>query len=362
LGGPRGRMISNPDRIKVIELINEARQAGARLEPACQVINISTRTYERWVKEGTETKDKRPFAKRKPPVNKLTTEEKDKIINVCNQPNFADLTPAQIVPKLADKGEYIASEATFYRVLREVKQNTKRVAVNNSNKKTITTHIATAPNQVWSWDITWLPGLIKGHYYKLYLILDIFSRLIINWEIHEKESQKHAQELVKKAIFKHGVFNTPLVLHSDNGSPMKAQDFQNLLSRLGITKSYSRPRVSNDNPYSESLFKTLKYTKDFPNKGFKSLEEARKWVYHFVNLYNTEFLHSGIKFVTPHQRHYGLDIKLLEKRNEVYKKARAQKPERWSKGTRDWSWIDQVALNPAKESEETLFKKMRQLS
>ncbi len=182
------------------------------------------------------------------------------------------------------------------------------------------------------------------------------------FSVHFSLSVTHAQELVKKAIFKHGVFNTPLVLHSDNGSPMKAQDFQNLLSRLGITKSYSRPRVSNDNPYSESLFKTLKYTKDFPNKGFKSLEEARKWVYHFVNLYNTEFLHSGIKFVTPHQRHYGLDIKLLEKRNEVYKKARAQKPERWSKGTRDWSWIDQVALNPAKESEETLFKKMRQLS
>jgi putative transposase len=157
------------------------------------------------------------------------------------------------------------------------------------------------------------------------------------FSVHFSLSVTHAQELVKKAIFKHGVFNTPLVLHSDNGSPMKAQDFQNLLSRLGITKSYSRPRVSNDNPYSESLFKTLKYTKDFPNKGFKSLEEARKWVYHFVNLYNTEFLHSGIKFVTPHQRHYGLDIKLLEKRNEVYKKARAQKPERWSTGFPLWN-------------------------
>lgn len=355
-------MISSPDRIKVIELINEARQAGARLKPACDVINISVRTYERWFKEGAETTDKRPYVKRKTPVNKLTPEEKDKIIKVCNQPDFVDLTPAQIVPKLADKGEYIASESTFYRVLKEVKQNTKRNAVKNPNKRTITTYIATAPNQVWSWDITWLPGPIKGHYYKLYLILDIFSRLIINWEIHKKESQKHAQELVKKAVFKHGIFNTPLVLHSDNGSPMKAQDFQNLLSRLGITKSYSRPRVSNDNPFSESLFKTLKYTKDFPNQGFESIEEARKWVYGFVNLYNTEFLHSGIKFVTPYQRHYGLDIELLNKRDGVYKKARAQKPERWSKGTRDWSWIDQVALNPIKDSERMLLEKTRQLS
>ena len=362
MGGPRGRLISSSDRLKVIELIDEARQAGARLKPACDVINISTRTYERWVKEGVSTKDKRLFAKRKTPVNKLTPEEKDEIIKVCNQANFADLTPAQIVPKLADKGEYIASESSFYRVLKEAKQNTKRIAVNNPNKKGITTHIAKGPNQVWSWDITWLPAPIKGHYYKLYLIVDIFSRLIINWEIHEEELQIHAQELVKKAVFKHGVFNTPLVLHSDNGAPMKAQDFQNLLVRLGITKSYSRPRVSNDNPFSESLFKTLKYTKDFPNKGFISLEEARKWVYRFVNLYNTEFLHSGIKFVTPYQRHYGLDIELLAKRDEVYKKAKSQKPGRWSRCTRNWSWIDQVTLNPIKESEETLFKKMKQLS
>ena len=135
-------MISSPDRIKVIELIDEARQAGARLEPACQVINISVRTYERWVKEGSETKDKRPYAKHKPPANKLTQEEKEKIVKVCNQPDFADLTPSQIVPKLADKGEYIASESSFYRVLKEVKQNTKRVAVSNIHKKVITTHIA----------------------------------------------------------------------------------------------------------------------------------------------------------------------------------------------------------------------------
>lgn len=355
-------MINSSDRLKVIEIIEEAREDGARLKPACKIINISIRTYERWLKEGSETKDKRSFAKRKTPANKLTSEEKEKIIKACNQPEYTDLTPGQIVPKLADKGEYIASESSFYRVLKEAKQNTKRVAVKNPNKKSINTHIATAPNQVWTWDITWLPGGIKGHYYKLYMIVDIFSRFIINWEIHEEESQIHAQELVKKAVFKHGVFNVPLVLHSDNGSPMKAQDFQNLLIRLGITKSYSRPRVSNDNSFSESLFKTLKYTKDFPHKGFASLKEARKWVYGFVNLYNTEFLHSGIKFVTPYQRHYGFDVELLEKRDEVYKRAKALKPERWSKDTRDWSWIDQVALNPIKESEKVRVKKMRQLS
>lgn len=364
MGGPRGRLISSSDRIEVIKLINEARQSGARLEPACDVLNISMRTYQRWVNEGPNTADKRPLVKRKPPKNKLNKEEKAKIIEVCNEPEYADLTPVQIVPKLADKGMYIASESSFYRVLREEKQNAKRTPINKPNKKAITTHIATAPNQVWSWDITWLPGQILGHYFKLYLIIDIFSRLIINWEIHERESEIHAQDLVKKAVFKHGTFNTPLVLHSDNGSPMKAQDFQNLLARLGITKSYSRPRVSNDNPFSESLFKTLKYTKDFPTKGFLSIGEARKWVHGFVNLYNNEFLHSGIKFVTPNQRHYGLDVDILAKRDEVYKLAQSNKPERWSRNTRDWSRVAQVALNPTNESEHAtnLFKERRQLS
>lgn len=364
MGGPRGRLISSSDRQNVIKLIEEARESGARLEPACDVLNISVRTYQRWVNEGPETTDKRPLAKRKPPQNKLTEEEKDEIIKVCNKAEYADLTPAQIVPKLADQGIYIASESSFYRVLKEEKQNTKRTPVNRPSSKAVTTHIATGPNQVWSWDITWLPAEIMGRFFKLYLIIDVFSRLIINWEIHEEESQKHAQDLVKKAVFKHGTFNTPLVLHSDNGSPMKAQDFQNLLTRLGITKSYSRPRVSNDNPYSEALFKTLKYTKDFPTKGFLSIEEARKWVHGFVNLYNNEFLHSGIKFVTPSQRHYGLDVDILVKRDKVYKLAQSKKPERWSRNTRDWSRVGQVALNPTNESEHVTNapKKMRQLS
>lgn len=364
MGGPRGRLISSSDRKDVIKLIDEARESGARLEPACNVLNISARTYQRWVTEGPHTVDKRPLVKRNPPQNKLTQEEKDEIIKVCNKPKYADLNPSQIVPKLADNGVYIASESSFYRLLKEVKQNTKRTAVNKPCKKTITTHIATGPNQVWSWDITWLPAEIMGRYFKLYLIIDVFSRLIINWEIHEEESQEHAQDLVKKAVFKHGTFNTPLVLHSDNGSPMKAQDFQNLMARLGITKSYSRPRVSNDNPFSESLFKTLKYTKDFPTKGFSSIGEARQWVHSFVNLYNNEFLHSGIKFVTPNQRHYGLDVDILAKRDEVYKLAQSNKPERWSKNTRNWSRIAQVALNPINESEHAtnLPKEMRQLS
>lgn len=161
-------MISSSDRKKVIELISEARQNGARLKPACDVVGISERTYQRWTKEGSQTADKRPLVERKPPMNKLSDDEKAQILAVCNSVENADLTPSQIVPQLADKGQYIASESTFYRVLREFKQNAKRTPINSPVKRPISTHIADGPNQVWSWDITWLPAEIKGHYFKLY--------------------------------------------------------------------------------------------------------------------------------------------------------------------------------------------------
>jgi len=349
-------MISTPDRQRVILLIHEAQEAGARLKPACELLCISLRTFQRWNKEGVDTKDKRPFAIRKPPKNKLTKEEQENIVTTSVQPDYIDLNPPQIVPTLADKGIFIGSESTFYRVWKEYKLNAKRTATRTHSTSSITTYIATQPNQVWTWDITWIPGEAIGFYYRLYLIVDIFSRFIIQWEMHKKELQSHAKELIKKAVFKYHQIDTPLVLHSDNGSPMKAQSFQNLLTKLGITKSYSRPRVSNDNPYSESLFKTLKYTKDFPCKGFASIEKAREWVFKFVNLYNTEFLHSGIKFVTPYQRHYGEDIAILAKRKEVYRQAKLKHPERWSKEIRNWDWIDQVALNPVNDLEKNLGK------
>ena len=359
MGGPRGRLISSSDRKNAIELINEARYAGARLAPCCEVLNISVRTYERWIKEDGVI-DLRKHVKLKEPHNKLSDKEKQDIIDICNSPEHADLNPSQIVPKLADQGQYIASESTFYRVLREFKQNAKRKATRSHLSKPLSTHVAKAPNQVWTWDITWIPGLIKGSYYKLYMIIDIFSRMIIQWELHETESQKHAMNLVRKAVFRHGIINKPLVLHSDNGSPMKGQDFQNLLVHLGITKSYSRPRVSNDNAYSEALFKTLKYTKDFPTKGFESMESAREWINRFVNLYNIEFMHSGIKFVTPHQRHYGFDKEVLRRRKDVYENAKQKNPGRWSGKTRNWDYIDYVSLNPVNKDE--LAQKIRQLT
>jgi len=188
-------------------------------------------------------------------------------------------------------------------------------------------------------------------YYRQYLIIDIFSRKVVGWEVWETESNDYAQILISRAVLRENILGKPLVLHSDNGSPMKAATFQTLLEALGITKSYSRPRVSNDNPYSESLFRTCKYRPGYPEKGFGSLEAARSWVRSFVAWYNGQHLHSGISFVTPNDRHTGRDVFILADRKRVYEQAKERRPERWARGIRKWEAPAWVALGPVKESE-----------
>lgn len=344
-------MISASDRVVAVKLINEARTAGARLSPACKILNISERTYQRWITENGVKQDQRPMANRPTPKNKLSDDERAKIIEVVNKAEFADLVPSQIVPKLAEQGKYIASESTIYRVLKETKMNAYRNKSKASVKRPIPTHIATAPNQVWTWDITWLKGAIKGHYFKLYLMLDIFSRKIVGYETWENENAEYSQYLIKKAVLSEGIAGKPLVLHSDNGSPMKAATFLATLEKLGVQSSFSRPRVSNDNPYSESLFRTLKYRPKYPTNGFADLSEARKWVQKFVHWYNHAHLHSGINFLTPYQRHNGLDIVTMERRIKTYQEAKRRHPERWSRSIRDWSLPEYVALNPVRKEE-----------
>ncbi|WP_425489223.1 IS3 family transposase [Alkalicella caledoniensis] len=353
LGGPRGRMISSSDRKVAVELIDDARASGARLKPACEELNISERTYQRWTAGISDDikEDQRPLATRPTPKNKLSEEERDEVVAVVNKPEFADLVPSQIVPKLADQGKYIASESTIYRVLKEEKMNTHRNRSKPPIRRPIPTHIAIAPNQVWTWDITWLPGPVKGQYFKLYLIVDIYSRKIVAHEVWETENAQYAEYLVKKAVLAEGIAGKPLVLHSDNGSPMKAATFLATLEKLGVQSSFSRPRVCNDNPFSESLFKTLKYRHKYPTKGFSELSESRKWVLKFVNWYNYDHLHSGINFVTPNQRHNGLDKAIMEKRIATYEAAKRKHPERWSGSIRDWSVQKQVTLNPVREKE-----------
>lgn len=340
-------MISTQDRIRIVELIKEAFDSGARLTRCCEVVGISIRTYERWISEGSIREDQRPVAERPEPKNKLSEEEYQSVLRVVNLPEYADLPPSQIVPSIADRGMYIASESTFYRILRnEDMQHHRGRSKAPERSKEPETHIAYAPNRVWTWDITYLNTSIRGIYYKLYMIVDIFSRKIVGWEVWEDETGEHASELVEKAVMAEGARKNLLVLHADNGSPMKASTLKAKLELLGVLASYSRPRVSNDNPYSESLFRTCKYRPNYPTEGFKSLEEARKWVMVFVEWYNNTHYHSGIKFTTPSSRHTGTANDIIENRKTVYESARKIHPERWSKGIRDWDLPEAVALNP----------------
>lgn len=342
-------MIGVPDRRNAITLIKEAEKNGAGRTRACQEMGITVRTLQRWTKSSSTGEDGRlhPVGK-KAPANKLSEEERQEILCIANSGKYRSMPPSQIVPALADEGEYVASESTMYRVLREHNQQHHRGRGKAPQQRTVAGHCATKPNQVWSWDITWLPGPVKGLFFYLYMAIDIFSRKIVAWEIHEEESSENAKELFTRAYFSEKLMGNPLVLHSDNGSPMKGSVLLATLARLGIEPSYSRPGVSNDNPYSESLFRTLKYRPAYPYGGFATIEESRRWTYQFVNWYNTEHRHKGLKYVTPMQRHTGEAELIMARRNQVYEEARKQNPSRWSGKTRDWSLGGGVWLNQPK--------------
>lgn len=344
-------MISHPDRQEACRLISEAQSSGARLGKACGIVGITARTYQRWRRDGVRA-DARPTAVRPQPQNKLTETERQQILDLCHSTEFASLPPGQIVPRLADRSEYIASESTFYRVLHSAGQQHHRGRARARREpRPLPTHQATRPNAVWSWDVSWLPGPVVGEFYYLYLILDIYSRKIVGWEVHLSESGADAAALVHQTVLREGCINTPLVLHADNGSPQKGSTLRVTLDRLGIEPSYSRPRVSNDNAYSEALFRTAKYRPDYPYKGFATLEEARQWVHNFARWYNHYHLHRGIRYVTPAARHAGEDREILAKRKAVYEAAKRRHPERWSGRTRNWTPIGDVWLNPANDDE-----------
>jgi putative transposase len=258
--------------------------------------------------------------------------------------------PIQIVPALADKGMYIASESTMYRILKnENMQHHRGRSKKPAPRSKPDTYIASDSNQVWTWDITYLNTFVRGLYYKLYMILDIFSRKIVGWEVWPEESGEYAAVLVERAFVDEKIGNAPLVLHSDNGSPMKALTLKTKLESLGIISSYSRPRVSNDNPYSEALFRTCKYCSEYPTEGFESVDSAREWVNGFVEWYNNKHYHSGLNFVTPNTRHNGTAIEIMKKREIVYNTAKKLHPERWTGNTRNWELPETVALNPTRE-------------
>lgn len=344
--GQRGRLINAQDREMAVELISEATQSGSRLFMACEKLGIHPRTYNRWRLDGLV--DKRATCERPEPKNKLSLEEEQKVLEVVNTEEFSSLAPSQIVPILADRGIYIASESTIYNILKKNQELEHRGRSHRPVNRPMSTHKAEKPGQVWTWDITYLGGPIKGKHYYLYMILDMYSRKIVGWEIWEEESAAHASELIRRAYVGEKIVlnDTPLVLHSDNGSPMKGATMLETLYNLGIVPSRSRPRVSNDNPYSESLFKTLKYRPNYQPKGFSTISEARLWVSQFVKWYNLEHKHSGLKFISPNERHLGLDQEIFEQRTKVYEEAKKKHPERWARPIRNWELASEVWLNP----------------
>lgn len=346
MGYQRGRLISKEDRNYILEIIQEACVAGATQQASCRVLEITPKTLQRWKKEN-KTEDGRTNRKMIP-HNKLSIEEQKEVLQIVNQSKYAHLSPAAIVPLLADEGEYIASESTIYRLLKKAGQLSHR-----ASSKPRTIHrpkaiTATQSNQVYSWDITYLASTIKGAFFYLYLFMDVYSRKIVGWQVYDKESAEYASDVLEAVCLEERIKKDQLILHSDNGGPMKGAKMLVTLQRLGVIPSFSRPSVSNDNPYSEALFRTLKYAPIYPEKPFANLEEAREWVSTFVHWYNHKHLHSGIKFVTPSQRHTGDDEEILRQRTEVYHKAKRAHPNRWSKGIRNWDVIKEVLLNPEK--------------
>jgi putative transposase len=349
-------MIGLEDRRGIARDIEAACKAGVRLHAACEVMGITARTLQRWkAHQGLETGDGRPHAVRPVPAHALSEIERAQIVRVANEPRFAELPPARIVPTLADEGVYIASESSFHRVLRAHGQTRHRGRAKAPRKsRPPTTHVATAPREVWSWDMTFLPAQVAGRWFFLYLILDVFSRKIVGFEVHEEDDCDHAARLVQRTALAEGIHAMPRserpVLHGDNGATLKATTVLAMLYWLGVKPSYSRPRVSDDNAYAEALFRTAKYRPEFPGEGFKDLGAAREWARQFVHWYNNDHRHSGIRYVSPAQRHAGEDVAILAARHEVYLRARAHNPARWSGGTRDWSHIATVTLNPERDS------------
>lgn len=347
-------MIVLEDRQRAAEWIDEAHRAGARLDAACELLGLDVRTLQRWkAGSGLVDGDGRPDAARPMPSHALSAEERAHVLEVANEPRFADVPPARIVPMLADEGTYIASESTFARVLRAHGQTARRGRARPPQpSRAPTTHVASGPRQVWCWDMTYLPATVVGRWFHLYLILDLYSRKIVGWEVHDTDEADHAARLVHRTALAEGIAASDAkpILHGDNGATLKATTVLAMLHWLNIKPSYSRPRVSDDNAFVESLFRTAKYRPAFPVRGFDDLQHARCWATDLVRWYNVDHRHSGLRYVSPAQRHAGNDTAILAARHELYQRARKRHPARWSAQTRNWTPVAAVTLNPERDT------------
>lgn len=328
----------------ILANIDEAVASGASQAAACELLGLDERTVQRWRARPDGVDQRRgPTAR---PSNTLTTEEETEILMLVTSKEFVGLSPHQLVAKLADMDIYLASEATIYRLLRRNRLLRHRDRARPPTRRRPREHVATGPNQVWAWDITYLPAAVKGTFWYLYSVIDVWSRKLVASVVHDAQSDDLAAVLVDETCRRERVERGTLVLHSDNGAAMKGKTMLVKLEELGIIPSFSRPRVSDDNPFAEALFRTLKYRPSYPDRPFVTLDDARRWVATFVAWYNDDHQHSGIRFVTPSERHDGRETAILAHRHSVYLAARDRHPGRWARHTRNWTPITTVRLNP----------------
>ena len=326
--------------------------AGARARKVAALLGVGLTTLQRWRRQFAGNGDGLDGRKGSHRLvsHRLSDEERQRILLTCSEPEFAALPPGQIVPVLADRGLYIGSERSFYRVLHAHGQAHRRGRARPpQDPRPVPRLRASGPNQVWSWDITYLPTSVRGVWFYLYLVIDVWSRKVVAWDVAERENPAIAADLVSRACLRERISKgrrQPLTLHADNGNAMRAATLERRLEELGVLRSFSRPRVSNDNPYSESLFRTAKYRPDYPRRPFASKDDACRWVSSFVDWYNHRHRHSGIKFVTPHQRHNGDAVEICRQRAVIYEQARQRNPRRWSRSTRCWHQPKVVWINP----------------
>lgn len=305
----------------------ELTAAGVSTRQAAVLTGVPRATAARTIARASSP-DPEPVQPRPAPANRLTDDERALVLATLNSDEFVDKPPLQVYAILLERGKYVGSVATMYRVLRENTQVKERRRLATHPPRTVPELIATGPGQVYSWDITKLAGPVKGVYYDAYMMIDIFSRYIVGAIVHSCEDGVLAKEMMQDAFGLHG---TPQVVHSDGGPSMTSKTVKTLLADLGVVRSRSRPHVSNDNPYSEALFKTMKYLPVFPDR-FASLTQARQFLDEFVHAYNHHHRHTGIGMHTPADVHYGHADAIDRDRDAALDDARRAHPERF--GTR----------------------------
>jgi len=293
------------------------------IKSACDALAVPRASFYRWRDRDSQKNNYRPA----PPLA-LADEERKGILDTLHEERFVDQAPREVYSALLDEGIYLCSVRTMYRILeenQEVRERRNQLRHPNYKKPEI---LATAPNQVWSWDITKLKGPVKWTYYYLYVILDIFSRYVVGWMVAHREKSALARKLIEQSCEKQGIQPDQLIVHADRGPSMTSKPVALLLADLGITKSHSRPYVSNDNPYSEAQFKTMKYRPDFPER-FGSIEDSRSFCHGFFRWYNMEHYHSGIAFLIPEDVHYGRAEQIIKEREKILKMAFEKHPNRF---------------------------------